>query len=941
MNDAVRWERVREVFGEALASSPEERSALLASLATSDPPLAAEVAALLRAHDRAESFMDLPALHGGLVVEEDAAVDALLGQALGPYRIVELVGSGGMGAVYRAVRIDEQFEKQVAIKIVRRGLDTDLVLSRFKSERRILARLDHPGLARLLDGGTTPDGRPYLVMEYVVGRRIDLYAAERGLDVTQRLALFRQVCAAVAYAHQNLVVHRDIKPANILVTADGTPKLLDFGIAKLIDPDRSDDPTVTDGCALTPDYASPEQLRGEPVTTASDVYSLGVLLFELLTGQRPYRLESRAPHVVARAVCEQEAPRPSSIATESRGALAGDLDTIVLMALRKEPLRRYASVERLSDDLRRHVEGRPVRAQHDTLRYRTAKFMKRNRVGVAAAGAIVLSLVGGIATTAWQARAARRQGALAERRFSEVRRLAGTLIFQVQDAIADIPGSTQAQKLLVTQSLAYLDTLTQDSAGDPGLQRELGLAYARLARVQGVGSPNLGDTDGAVASSHKAIALLTPLAAAAPSDAALQSALAQCHQALGTMLWCERYENEQAMASLKTARKLVAAAIAVAPKDADLRLRLVTVDTVIGLVEIDSGGVDRAIESFSTAVDQGEAAVATHPDDAQLKGALAQAYTKLGDALQVVRDFPRALELYEKARVGTQVLLAKDPASIRTRSIVVGIHFGEFFLLSRMKRSEEAAAAAERALILAREGVAADPSNAWAKDDVVMAERLLCSALVSGSQPARSLPVCRRAVEDARTAASDGRGEALTQGELAFSSYWLSRALRAVGDTRAALDAGRSGLPAAEAALRSAPASRQFRLCVAILKTAVGDALSAHDLDGARDAYHAAEEILEPLVAQAPPNIDAEENLRRLYSAMSALYARRAALAAPGARRQEMESGRAVDRKALDLLVRLESEGAPADPAGEAERLRGEIAGYDAALAPRTSTTSN
>jgi serine/threonine protein kinase len=316
--------------------------------------------------------------------------------ALGPYRILREIGAGGMGVVYLSERQDT-YQKRVAIKVVRAGMASDEVVRRFRNERQILADLDHPSIGRLLDGGTTTGGSPYLVMEYIDGEPITDYCDNRCLSIADRLRLFQTVCAAVHHAHQHLVIHRDLKPANILITRDGTPKLLDFGIAKLLGPDNGDTALTRIGTApMTPGYASPEQARGELVSTASDTYSLGVLLYELLCGQRPYSLPPNArPSDIERAICNTIPSSPSTRASSSapevstrRGtspqrlkrALAGDLDTIVLMAMRKEPDRRYASVAQLADDVRRHLEGLPVAARRDTFSYRLTKSVARNRV---------------------------------------------------------------------------------------------------------------------------------------------------------------------------------------------------------------------------------------------------------------------------------------------------------------------------------------------------------------------------------------------------------------------------------------------------------------------------------------------------------------------------------------------------------------------------------
>lgn len=397
-----QWLRVRELVESVLELPPRERTAYLDEECAEERSLRAEVDTLVRAHAEAGTSFDRPVfdLRPQLRAPE---TDDLLPEAIGPYRVLKLLGHGGMGRVYLAEQKDGQ-RQRVAVKILRPGLDSRELVRRFHAERQILARLEHPYIAKIFGGGSS-DGRPYIVMEPVDGLPIDRYCDERRLSVTARLDLMRKVCDAVHFAHRNLVIHRDLKPANILVTAAGAPKLLDFGIAKLLRPEvlaHTASPTTPGLNPMTPDYASPEQVQGEPVTTASDVYALGVLLYELLTGLSPYALLSREPAFVARAVCEHRPERPSLAVRRRRAArrrgkdaqrlsrrLRGDLDTIVLMALRKEPRRRYASVEQLAADLDRHLTGRPVRARPDAIRYRLGSFLRRHRWGVSLAAAVL------------------------------------------------------------------------------------------------------------------------------------------------------------------------------------------------------------------------------------------------------------------------------------------------------------------------------------------------------------------------------------------------------------------------------------------------------------------------------------------------------------------------------------------------------------------------
>jgi serine/threonine protein kinase len=511
-----RWARIKELFEAATDLAPHERATLLNNECDGDTALRREVESLLESDSQTDEFIEQPAFEMPRdLFPESPPEESLAGRQFGAYQIIREIGRGGLGAVYLAARADDEYRKEVAIKLVRRGLDTDDILCRFRNERQILAQLDHPNIARLIDGGTTDDGLPYFVMEYVNGEQIGAYCDAHSLSITERLDLFRKVCGAVTYAHQNLVIHRDLKPSNILVAADDEPKLLDFGIAKLLGQDEEAlAQTMTAQRIMTPEYASPEQVKGEKITTASDVYSLGVLLYELLTGRRPYRLKTRTAEEIARAITDQEPARPSTAiaATDhppssilNPRSLRGDLDNIVLMAMRKEPARRYASVAQFSDDIRRHLAGLPVIARKDTLRYRSEKFIHRHKVGVAAAMLITLSLIGGLIATFWQANRATEQRDRAERRFADVRKLSNALLFDIAPKIERLEGSTEARQSLVRRALEYLDSLADESGEDWHLQSELAAAYEKVGELQGAPrKPNLNDFPGAIASYEKA-----------------------------------------------------------------------------------------------------------------------------------------------------------------------------------------------------------------------------------------------------------------------------------------------------------------------------------------------------------------------------------------------------------------------------------------------------
>jgi serine/threonine-protein kinase len=480
IEESLRWDRMKELFATARPMAEDARDRFLAESCADDDALRAEIESLLSADGDDTTFLDAPSSEAIAGVTR-AGSDLAPGSRVGRYEVVRPIAAGGMGAVFIARRADDAFEKQVALKIVHRSLATPRLRERFHVERQVLATLEHPNITRLLDGGTTDDGLPYLVMEYVEGRSIAEYAQSRELGVRDRVELFLAACDAVEHAHQRLVIHRDLKPGNILVTDDGRVKLLDFGIARILETDAgvaAPGVTVTGSRALTPEYASPEQVRNDPITTASDVYSLGVVLYELLTGRRPYRIDGLAPYEADRVVCEHDPPAPSATTADHAvaRALAGDLDTIVLTALRKDPARRYASVEQLAGDLRRHSADLPIHARRDTFVYRTRKLVRRNRPqvigGLVAVVAGVVALVA-VSTGLVQAREGQRA---AERATQDAREALGFF----EDMLVSTNAYRRGRNVSVVELLAEADRAIPDElAGRPTVEAGVRMALAR------------------------------------------------------------------------------------------------------------------------------------------------------------------------------------------------------------------------------------------------------------------------------------------------------------------------------------------------------------------------------------------------------------------------------------------------------------------------------
>jgi len=710
-----RWGEIKAVLAGVLETDPTDRTATLNRLCHDDAELRREVEALLVYEDKADALLNTVVAPGALLRGEPSAP-----QSIGQYSVVRELGHGGMGVVYLGERADGQYRKQVAIKLITSGRNDARTERRFRRERQILAQLEHNGIARLLDGGATPEGQPYFVMEYVEGVALVDYCDRERLSIAARLELFLEVCDAVAYAHQQLIVHRDLKPSNILVTKEGTPKLLDFGLGQVLDAGAGQEESTLTGLPLmTPAYASPEQVRGEPYTVSSDVYSLGVILYELLSGRRPYKVPTGSYLELARVVSEQE-PMAMSLAgaqataeeAERRGVtpaqlrrrLAGDLDRIAAKTLAKDARIRYRDVRELAGDLRRHLEGRPVLARPATLRYRASKLLRRHKVAVPAVALAALLIVGFAATTWWEARRA-------QRRFQEVRGLAHSVMFELHDAIAKLPGSTAARELLVRRALEYLQNLSREAGNNADLQREVATGFERVAIVQGyLGESNLGKVGPALENFQKSEAILERLRARDPADRLL---LRDYQRVLNELAVSYGSSGNFAKAEV-TAHKSVAAAEAAMrawPTDPLWIGSLSAADAALADTFIDRQQYEQAIPLRQRVEELARKVVELKPGDAESVRNLALSEKKLGALYGVTDRYQDCRLEYERARDIDEQRCARNPQDMRAKLDLSYDYSDLGWVAARQGALDDALVSHRRALALREEAAKADPND--------------------------------------------------------------------------------------------------------------------------------------------------------------------------------------------------------------------------------------
>ncbi len=856
-----REQLIDELFAQAIELSRAERGKFFAETNVGNGSLLRdgvldEVKALLRNFQSAE---DNGFLYRPLVATAslDGRSQTLIdGQDFEGYKILKLIAEGGMGEVYLAH--DPELDRKVAIKLIKSNLKTKELLRRFRNERQILANLQHPNIARLFEAGATADGLPFFVMEYVEGKPIDQYANENQLSLTDRLNLFRTVCSAITCAHQNLVIHRDIKPNNILVTANGEPKLLDFGIAKLLHETDSQEATLTLFHAMT-------------------------LLYELLTGRRPYKLKRRTTDEITKAICEQEPTKPSaSIAdfglrnAESRTnpqsairnpkSLKGDLDNIVLKALRKGPQRRYASVEQFSEDIRRHLEGLPVIARKDTVAYRTSKFIQRNKISVAAAAVVMFTVLGAFVATAWEAHVARAERAKAERRFNDVRSLVNSLLFQLHDEIEKLPGSTRARELLVEQTVGYLDSVAREASGDVSFQREIATGYEKLGDVQSrLNGPNIGDTKGALESYLKALEIRKAIFAANPKDLSSGLALALAYDRVGEML----SKTNNAAGALDSHNKSL-----------------------------------ELVENLSA------------DNRSQTRSALAYSYLMVGRAHLALGDLPAALEDFRKSQAIRETLLSENPFDNTLRRGLITSYDGIAYVLSLNGKPHEAldyyritfgeigdnAKGLEyhhKALALCQAQLIADPANVQGRDDLGDVYYEIGNTLIRLGKPNDALYNFRKSLENYRAVSDADPTDKNVRRQVYITYREIGTALLSAGNVNAALENYEKAVTVFQELAQADPDNAETQYHLGLTYRNIGEALT-----------RTGDVVFETLAARSPANSKTQTDLALTYYDLGVAQSKLAqAGSASSDSSEDWRQARSWYQKSLDVWQDLRSHG--------------------------------
>ena len=761
------WREVSPYLDQVLSLPEDERAPWLESFRAERPDLANLLQDLLQEHRALahQQFLERSPVSG--TVES-----SLTGQKIGAYTLVSPIGQGGMGCVWLAERSDGRFDRSVAVKFLNFSLAATGGVQRFKREGRILGQLTHPHIAELIDAGVTANGEPYLVLENVAGKRIDEYCDHHQLSVTARIRLFLDVLSAVAHAHANLVVHRDLKPSNVLVRNDGEVKLLDFGIAKLLaegaDADKTTQLTVEGSGPMTPQFAAPEQITGGAVTTATDVYTLGVLLYILLTGQHPAGTEPRTPAELVKGIVETEPPLASETAasaarrhqTEKRGTtfeklsrqLRGDLDTILAKALKKTPAERYGSVTALADDLRRYLNHEPISARPDTLVYRVRKFVYRNRVVVTLVTVALAAILAGSGGAIYQAR-------IADRRFQDVRKLAHTFVFDLHDEVAKLDGSTKAREMMVQTGLQYLDNLAKNAGGDLELQKEIAAGYMKIGAAQGYPTqPNLGRMADAMASYHKAGDIYERIAR---KNGAYLPDLAAFYRSYAGLF---RFSDQP-----QRARELYVGAIQTFDRLRAHQQLNPEQENIYTRAWCNVGDIDEDEENYQQAwTEFGRCSELAHAQlirkrDQQSLNMVAESAERVGTAAQELGHLREALQAFDEDETALRELLAAEPLNPkfhRTLALMYQFRGRVYFSDSYPDYGDPKRALQDMKLYLqtAQQMLARDPNNTAAQFSVELAT-LKVSHCLQKSDPPAAISLARDSIRMLDQMIASNKGE--------------------------------------------------------------------------------------------------------------------------------------------------------------------------------------
>lgn len=886
-----RWQKVKAIVEEALETAPAAaRSSYLDKACGDDKDLRLEVESLLDFDDMENDLFEQSAFSFLRIENFEDETNVFIGRKIGNYKIIGELGAGGMGAVFLAERDDGAFDQKVALKLIKRGMDSDAILRRFINERQILASLEHSNIAHLIDGGTTDDGLPFFVMEYIEGETIIDYADRQNLTFDKRLKLFREVCSAVSFAHQNLIIHRDLKPSNILVTQDGGIKLLDFGIAKLLKGDTNND-TATQHFVFTPEYASPEQIRGEKLTTATDIYSLGVILYELLTGARPYKTDSKNIREIIKFVCEDEPARPSSIVNrqstvekDSRTnlnkqrttdneqwtkSLKGDLDNIILKALRKEPDRRYSSAEQFSDDIRRHLEGLPVTASNDTWKYRASKFIQRNRIGVAAAGLIFLALVSGLGATLYQANIARKERAKAEQRFNDVRRLANSFMFEINEQIMKSP--IKARELLVQRAVEYLDKLAAESGDDIELQSELATAYEKIGDVQAeIFKPYSGKTSEALLSHQKALQLREKLFAAVP-DPAYGVSVAGSRLRIGDIFLMSGKISET-RDNYREAARILERLLVSDPKNSAAKSMLASSFGRLGQSIVRSGSLGEALESYEKSIKIYRSLLAENPDDVKCQRSVGIVSSYIGFVKLETGKTEEAVKAYGEWLEIEKKIFEKDTADVLSRSNLSTAYVWYGVALEEHGKTEEAIIHLNMGVKIQERVFEEDKGNLGEQNGLADCYLELGKVLAANKLAGESIENLEKAADHFRLIWQKDTQNLMLRHRIANSQIYLADAFLQKGNVTKAQENYEHSLAELKELTAADPENIDWRHDLAMSYMKIGEvSLKKNDKAAALANFELALPIFEELSAKSPENTKRKGELETIKSRLPGL----------------------------------------------------------------------